>query len=141
MSVTETATDAAAADVLEAHNQPVLGHAIIDRDHAEATELLERLKTAEGSEFVTLFCELDDHLNAHFKRENTLMTLFSYPQQDEHSADHTRVLGDMARFRQRAEQGRIRFAKAYVSDQLPGWLGLHISTMDTALVRYVNEKS
>ena len=120
---------------------PELGHDIIDKDHAHAAEFIEALSHAEGEEFTRLFCELDDHLNAHFNRENTLMTLFSYPQMDEHRADHTRVLGDMARFRQRAEQGRIRFAKAYVTDQLPGWLGLHISTMDAALVRYVLDKS
>ena len=120
---------------------PELGHDIIDKDHAHAAELIEALIQAEGEEFTRLFCEMDDHLNAHFNRENTLMTLFSYPQMDEHRADHTRVLGDMARFRQRAEQGRIRFAKAYVTDQLPGWLGLHISTIDAALVRYVLDKS
>ncbi len=120
---------------------PELGHEIIDKDHAHAAELIEALSQAEGEEFARLFCELDDHLNAHFNRENTLMTLFCYPQMDEHRADHTRVLGDMARFRQRCEQGRIRFAKAYVTDQLPGWLGLHISTMDAALVRYVLERS
>ena len=42
------------------------------------------MNSAEGGEFVRLFCELDDHLNAHFNRDNTLMTLFSYPQTDEH---------------------------------------------------------
>ncbi len=131
MTSTELACEAA----------PALGHDVIDQDHIHAAELIGAMNSAEGGEFVRLFCELDDHLNAHFNRENTLMTLFSYPQTDEHRADHTRVLGDMARFRQRAEQGRIRFAKAYVTDQLPGWLGLHISTMDAALVRYVTEKS
>ena len=131
MTSTELAYDAA----------PVLGHEVFDQDHAQVAELIAGLSSTEGDEFVCLFCELDDHLNAHFNRENTLMTLFSYPQMDEHRADHTRVLGDMARFRQRAEQGRIRFAKAYVTDQLPGWLGLHISTMDAALVRYVTEHS
>ena len=118
----------------------VLGHEVIDADHEKVDQLLDGLATVQGADFVRLFAELDEHLQSHFARENTLMTLYSYPATDEHRADHTRVLTDMTRFRQRVEQGRISFAKAYVNNQLPGWLKLHITTMDAALVNYVNEK-
>lgn len=118
----------------------LLGHEVIDADHQKADDLLQQLNHARGDEFVRLFIELDEHLQAHFARENTLMTIFSYPAMDEHRSEHTRILSELVRFRERVSQGRTRFAKAYVNDQLPDWLALHISTMDAALVRYVEEK-
>lgn len=114
-----------------------LDFAPLDNDHAEFVQLVDKLSSAEKSEFVQIFSELCAHTEAHFQREEALMKLSRFPAEKEHLSDHRRVLGELHRFRVKVTAGRTMLARAYVSDSLPGWLKLHVDNMDAALVAHV----
>ncbi len=114
-----------------------LGYAEIDQDHLNFTELVGRLLAADNQNFPALFAELEQHTIEHFERENQLMAETGYPAMAEHRGEHNRVLGELAQFKKRVDNGRVMFGRAYVAEQLPRWFDLHVATMDSALVEFI----
>jgi len=88
-----------------------------------------------------LFQKLHEHTELHFDRENQLMIQFSYPGAIEHKGEHQRVLGEFSQFRTRVNKGMITFGRSFVRERLPQWFGLHVTTMDSALVAHINNHS
>ncbi|QSA97064.1 bacteriohemerythrin [Methylococcus sp. EFPC2] len=118
-----------------------VGHDLIDQDHAEFLDLLGRLDAESDAEFPALFAQLCSHTEQHFERENQLMRQSAFPAEAEHKGEHQRVIGEFRQFKSRVDRGLIPFARCFVRENLPGWLKLHVSTMDSALVAHLKAQS
>ncbi len=123
--------------VLELPEKLVLNHDDIDSDHQIFIELIDKILGADKKSFASCFNELVEHTQAHFNRENELMTQTGYKAIGEHKGEHDRVLGDLMRFKQRVDAGSFAFARAFVKDQMPEWFHTHITMMDAALVLHL----
>lgn len=118
--------------------QPILlDHPEIDADHQAFVELIGKLAKADDVGFATLFDELVEHTEAHFARENGLMDASGFPATAEHQGEHRRVVGELKQFAERVHRGLVPFARAFVAESLVPWFGLHIATMDSALVAHL----
>lgn len=118
----------------------IVAHDLIDNDHDEFISLLNELDAADNANFPALFQQLYEQTEQHFERENQLMKQFSYPGETEHKGEHQRVLGELKQFKSRVDKGVIAFGRAFVKDRLPQWFGLHVTTMDSALVAHINKQ-
>lgn len=118
-----------------------VGYDLIDNDHDDFIDLLNRLDAADNKDFPVLFQQLYEHTEQHFDRENQLMKQFSYPGETEHKGEHQRVLGEFKQFKSRVDKGLIAFGRSFIKDRLPQWFGLHVSTMDSALAAHINAQS
>lgn len=85
-----------------------------------------------------LFEELYAHTQKHFEREKQLMQQSAFPAETEHNGEHQRVLGEFKQFKTRVDKGLITFGRAFVTERLPSWFQLHVSTMDSALAAHLN---
>jgi hemerythrin-like metal-binding protein len=117
-----------------------VSYELIDNDHDEFIKLLNQLDSAGNADFSALFQELYEHTEQHFDRENQLMTQFTYPGETEHKGEHQRVLGEFKQFKARVDKGMIVFGRSFVRERLPQWFGLHVTTMDSALVAHINKQ-
>ncbi|MDD5411753.1 MAG: hemerythrin domain-containing protein [Methylobacter sp.] len=115
----------------------IVGYDLIDNDHDEFITLLNKLDSAGNADFPALFQQLYEHTEQHFDRENQLMKQFSFPGETEHKGEHQRVLGEFKQFKSRVDKGLIAFGRSFVKDRLPLWFGLHVTTMDSALVAHI----
>lgn len=114
-----------------------VGYDLIDKDHDEFITLINQFDSVSNADFPALFQQLYEHTEQHFDRENQLMTEFAYPGETEHKGEHQRVLGEFKQFKSRVDKGLIAFGRAFVKDRLPQWFGLHVTTMDSALVAHI----
>lgn len=125
--------------LLETTAIPTVGHDLIDGDHDEFINLLNKLDSAGNSEFPALFQQLYEQTGQHFERENQLMAESAYPGETEHKGEHQRVLGEFKQFKSRVDKGLVAFGRPFVKDRLPQWFGLHVTTMDSALAAHLNK--
>ncbi|MDY0050520.1 MAG: hemerythrin family protein [Halothiobacillaceae bacterium] len=126
-----------------------LGHATIDRTHAEFIELVKRTIEADGTAFPALFDALYAHTREHFAAEEALMVKNAAPATQEHCTEHgriladmrrfnERILADMRRFNERILAGRPMMARAWLRDTLPDWFALHTTTLDSVLAAHLH---
>jgi hemerythrin-like metal-binding protein len=127
--------------LIEKNTVLIVGYDLIDRDHDEFIALLNQLDTAGNADFPALFQKLHEHTEQHFDRENQLMQQFAYPGEIEHTGEHQRVLGEFKQFKTRVNKGMITFGRSFVRERLPQWFGLHVTTMDSALVAHITTHS
>lgn len=121
---------------------PLLDHDILDGDHLEFAYLVGQLAgTRDKGAFIEGFSRLVSHTERHFERESELMRHSDFPAKREHEAEHDRVLGQLKQFKERVDGGLVSMGRAFVSDMLPAWLELHVSTMDSALVAHLRRRS
>ena len=114
-----------------------LGYAPVDEDHAVFVALLQQMGDADNVAFATLFPRLMAHTEQHFERENALMAQSGFPALAEHRGEHARVLGELHHFGRRVEKGLTAFGRSFIRDRLAPWFGLHITTMDAALIAHL----
>jgi hemerythrin len=117
-----------------------LGHDAMDADHRKLVGLVNQL--AKGivdklgkTAYDALLDELISHTRAHFGMEEQLMAACSYPETDEHRAEHARLvelaLDHRAKFDASAEPS---ISLLYFFDQ---WLTRHIVGSDKKLANYI----
>lgn len=111
-----------------------LGWDDIDNHHRQFVELLNGATGADNTAFKEQYEELFAHLEQHFAEEEALMDSCNFSASAEHKGEHRRVLGEMKQFKRQLERGRSQMARAYITENLPGWFKLHVTTMDSALV-------
>jgi hemerythrin len=111
-----------------------LGIGEIDSHHRQFVQLLSATSRQEDSAlFIKSFHELNEHLIQHFSAEEKMMDACDFSARAEHKGEHRRILGEMNQFKRQLDRGRTVMARAYVSENLPRWFGLHVTTMDSAL--------
>jgi hemerythrin-like metal-binding protein len=118
----------------------LIGNTDIDSDHQTFINILNQLALTNNAEFPALFQQLYIHTEQHFYREKQLMQQTAFPSESEHSGEHQRVLAEFKQFKTRIDKGLIGFGRAFVTERLPQWFQLHVSTMDNALVAHLNIK-
>jgi hemerythrin len=121
-------------------HQHGLGMEAMDRHHARFAELVNELATAGNDQFAALFARLNEHTRVHFGEEQALMEQSGFPGMREHSAEHQRVLGELAQFQQRVQRGLTVFARSYVRDRLGEWFVLHLTSMDANLAAHLRRR-
>jgi hemerythrin-like metal-binding protein len=125
--------------LLQANNPAyVLGVSSMDNTHQEFISRLNELENCRTKEqFIQGYQNLWQHTQEHFEAEQQLMQHSAFPAIREHSAEHLRVLGELKHFAKGFEQQHITLARAYLTEQLPGWFTLHAATMDSALAAHL----
>lgn len=114
-----------------------LGYAPIDSEHQAFAALVAKLTASDDVAFPSLLAELLAHTEHHFEHENALMEQYDFPALPEHRGEHTRVLGELRQFKDRADRGLIPFARAFVAERLLPWFEQHLLTMDSALTAHL----
>jgi len=122
-----------------------IGIAEIDAQHRELFFRLDRLETAlrdgKGREMVfTTFQFLDNYVQRHFRAEEELQALYSYPHLLLHAAEH-------AAFKKRLNELEERLTVEEPSEKLAtqiralltNWLISHVTNLDKELTGYINE--
>lgn len=110
-----------------------LGVAGMDAAHEEFCRLVEATIHASDEDFPYLLHALIERTRNHFDHEERLMRECGFPALAEHAGEHRRVLGELLHMANAVEEGRLRFARLYVSQGLPAWFRNHLATMDAAL--------
>ena len=117
-----------------------LGHQAMDADHRQLVGLVNQLahgivNKLEKKAYDALLDELIAHTSAHFGMEERLMAACSYPEADEHRAEHARLievaLDHRSKFDASAEPS---ISLLYFFDQ---WLTRHILDSDRRLASYL----
>jgi hemerythrin len=117
-----------------------LGHEAMDADHKRLVALVNQL--AEGivnhcgqGAYDALLDDLIAHTGAHFAMEERLMAGCSYPDADEHRAEHARLIKDVLDYKNGLEaSAEPSVALLYFFDQ---WLTRHIFASDRELANYL----
>lgn len=110
-----------------------LGITEMDATHETFLRLMNEAIQACDEDFPYLLDALVGHTRHHFDNESRLMRSCNFPAIGEHEGEHRRVLADMLHMQNAIAEGRIRFARVYVSQGLPYWFRNHLATMDAAL--------
>lgn len=121
-----TATPAA----VPATDVPLLGYAVMDRDHVDSVALLQAACDAPAGQLQAPFAAFAKHLREHFARENALMTQHGFFALHCHKDEHARVLNVVATIEAELEEGKEARARLYVTEHFPDWFHTHLATMD-----------
>ncbi|MBP2299571.1 bacteriohemerythrin [Azospirillum picis] len=108
----------------------LLGHAVMDRDHADSLGLWETARDAAAGELAAPFTAFARHLREHFARENALMTEHGFFALHCHKDEHSRVLAVLAALEAELEEGSEDRARKYLRFHFPDWFHTHLATMD-----------
>ncbi|WP_049976202.1 bacteriohemerythrin [Azospirillum sp. B506] len=125
-----TTTPAAPAADFPASNVPLLGYAVMDRDHVDSVALLQAACDAPDGQLQAPFAAFAKHLREHFARENALMTQHGFFALHCHKDEHARVLKMVATMEAELEEGDEARARLYVAEHFPDWFHTHLATMD-----------
>jgi hemerythrin len=110
----------------------------IDQRHEEFWVLHQRLINGSDSEFTSLFDALIEHTKGHFAEEEGDMETIVYANKSEHRHEHQKALEEMNYFRDKAQGGKMMFAKAYANERLGDWFRNHLLNMDSDLARAIS---
>ncbi|PWC51997.1 bacteriohemerythrin [Azospirillum sp. TSA6c] len=125
-----TTTPAATATPAAASTVPMLGYAVMDRDHVDSVALLQAACEAPAGELRAPFAAFAKHLREHFARENALMTQHGFFALHCHKEEHARVLTVVATMEADLAEGKENRARLYVTEHFPDWFHTHLATMD-----------
>jgi hemerythrin len=117
-----------------------LGVDVMDATHEAFTRLASETIRASDDDFPYLLNALAEHTRQHFENESNLMRRYGFPAIAEHEGEHRRVLGELMHMLNAVQEGRLRFARLYVSQGLPDWFRNHLATMDAALAACIKRQ-
>lgn len=130
-----------------------LGHAVIDREHRDLVERVNRLAdllfdaAAEDDEaphlhkqqIVDVVVALGEAAAAHFVSEEAIMQAVGYPGLPEHRAQHASLLlqyGDFAGHFRASQSSSIALALRFLRE----WFEYHVELYDAPLVGWISEQ-
>ncbi|MBY6260732.1 hemerythrin [Azospirillum sp. 412522] len=125
-----TTTPAAVPVAAPAADIPMVGYAVMDRDHVDSVALLQAARNAPAGQLQAPFAAFAKHLREHFARENALMTEHGFFALHCHKDEHARVLTVVATMEADLEEGKEDRARLYVTEHFPDWFHTHLATMD-----------
>jgi hemerythrin len=116
---------------------PILGHALIDRQHARLDDLGRRLHAAvvAGRPAGPLLSMLLLQTRRHFASEERLMAIYGYPDLAGHVALHEGVINDMLRMRDILRSG-LPVHRKYTM-HFSDWLEHHATEADRNLAVFL----
>ncbi|MBS1210883.1 MAG: bacteriohemerythrin [Proteobacteria bacterium] len=124
-------------DLLKWTDDLSVGNPLIDEDHRNIFDLLERLHQDMSSgqinqETQSIVDALRDYAEAHFSREEEFMRKIAYPHYAVHKAEHDRFVSEVCALQSRVARG-ARTAQLDIDQFLAGWLREHVLVRDMAL--------
>ncbi len=114
-----------------------VGNSLIDEDHQNLFDLLERLhqdmSTGQiNQETQSIVDSLRDYTESHFSREEEFMRKINYPHYATHKAEHDRFVSEVCALQSRIARG-ARTAQLDIDQMLATWLREHVLVRDMAL--------
>ena len=117
-----------------------LGHEGLDADHRQLVALVNQLAEGIVNKLAKAAYDaaLDDffaRIRAHFAMEERLMAECSYPDAEEHRAEHVKLIRDALDYRAKFDaSAEPSISLLYFFDQ---WLTRHILASDRELARFI----
>ena len=94
---------------------------------------------AEDDTVQRLFWFLEAYALTHFKEEEKLMQRLAYPDYLPHRKQHQEFVGEVGKIKERLKsEGVTPSLKSDLTRFISSWLIQHISNMDRAIGRFVN---
>lgn len=123
--------------LIESCEKFTVGHNLIDTDHRELVDHLNRLYAAVAAnagleEQCKLFDAFISSAAKHFQREEALMQQMGYSGFDKHKVEHDMLLEEVRELQVRFNSGSIALTDS-LFDYLSEWLNFHTVTTDKKL--------
>lgn len=115
-----------------------IGISDLDEQHHELTRILNRINSATlndmpNSEILTLFDGLIEETTGHFEVEERYMSHYGYPEQGAHTKEHTHLVNEAKKMRDRLSDSGEKLNLQAIRD----WLLNHIKTSDKKMADYL----
>lgn len=120
----------------------LLHFAPMDDLHQEFLDIYNSVNVLDTNSFKEKLTVLLAHSKKHFAQEEALMDEFKYSTQKEHKEEHNKVLAEMQYFLNLSVTAfGQKMLKAYYLEKIPSWFDLHLISMDSDLVHFLNNKT
>ncbi len=97
---------------------------------------------AEPDEIFRLFWFIEAYVVSHFKDEEKLMQAIAFPDYPSHHQQHVEFTHEIGVLKERLRiEGPTDNMVSTITSFISGWLVGHISTMDLAIGRFIDESS
>ncbi len=116
---------------------PVLGVAVMDRDHAALDRLFDAAATTADSELPALLDTIAQELHAHFAREEAVMARARVPFLLHHFELHTQLLREVENMRREVARSDAGCARQLIGVLLLRFVVDHVATADAAAARFL----
>ncbi|MEI6557402.1 MAG: bacteriohemerythrin [Rhodospirillaceae bacterium] len=117
------------------------GHPVIDRDHRDIVDIINRLEveldTENPTEISGILCDLTDSILDHFGREERMMLKIRYPEYGAHMLSHCRFFAALTRFIYVFETDQATSCRA-MHAFLTDWMVGQECSEDQPFVRFLN---
>lgn len=121
-----------------------VGNALIDEDHRNLFNLLDRLHEVSSGQINQatqgIVDALRDYAESHFSREEEFMRKINYPHYVLHKAEHDRFVSEICALQSRVARG-ARTVQLDIDQFLAGWLREHVLVRDKALADAIRGKA
>jgi len=130
--------------LIEWDNAFSVGNQQIDEHHKKffliINSLYDSMKTGEREEvLLTVLREMKQYAEYHFKAEESLMKMYSFPDYSNHKAEHEEAIQKVNKFMVDYERREDKLA-IDVLNFLSNWLQNHILQTDRKYIPFINEK-
>ena len=129
--------------LIEWDNSFSVGNQQIDEQHKKFLHIIDTLydamKKGEGEDvLLTVLKELRHHVQDHFKTEESLMKIYSYPNISSHKAEHEEAILTVNKFFIEYERHDDKLS-IDVLNFLSNWFQNHILRTDREYIPYLNK--
>lgn len=137
--------------LLAAHTLPRVALDFMNEDHAEATQLINRIHEEleqlkgdgheERTSVTALLEQFYEHNRSHFAHEQAEMERTGFPAYPVHKGEHERVLGEFKTVIEEWREGMSATSlQSYLADSVVPWFINHINTMDNVTAMFINRQ-
>ena len=120
----------------------ILDYEIMDTIHSEFVDIYNSVDLTSNESIKSKAIELLIHTKNHFKKEENLMSEYSYSRTFEHKNEHNKVLAELQFFIDKSSSVfGMNILKSYYTQKLPHWFHLHLISMDSDLSGYLKKFS
>ncbi len=116
----------------------------IDQQHLVLVEMINDLNDAMLAKAGQATAEeivegLIHYTETHFKTEEDIFDQYSYPETEEHKAEHRNFVKKVSDFNNDLKSGKIGLS-VFILDFLSSWLKNHIKITDKKYTEYLNSR-
>jgi hemerythrin len=129
--------------MLEWNDKFSVGISIIDEEHKKIIGILNKAifakeHNANPEELREVLREMTNYALKHFKREETYMKEFNYPEYQDHKEEHRTFFTETIAYHDKVVKGDCQIANEII-EYLKWWLVNHIQVTDKKYVVCFNE--
>lgn len=117
-----------------------VGYEPMDDVHREFVTLVNALMSCSDAELPQALSDFAAHAQIHFSDEQTQMADSGFPPMPCHQREHDAVLKSVTEVQKRVTAGETEIARSLAA-ALADWFPEHAGYMDSALARWLVEKS